>query len=100
MSKHYYRFMATTPYGGTDSETYEAFDYKPSEEELDEFADELNFSNASGYEYLVHGWGNDPVEDGEMTEEEFEQSMEDYYADCQCTWEEVSEEEYNKNTTH
>ena len=97
MSKHYYRFIATTPCCGTDSETYKAFDYEPTEEELNEFADECCADNAASYEYLVYGWDEDLVESGEMTQEEFDETMENYYADCQCTWEEISEEEYNEN---
>lgn len=100
MNKHYYRFTATTPYGGTNSEAYEVFDEEPTEEELAEFADEFCLNNAEGYEYLVYGWGENPVESGEMTQEEFDETMENYYADCQCTWEEISEEEYNENTIH
>ena len=31
-----------------------------------------------------------------MTEEEYEQIIEDYYCDCTCSWEEISEEEFNE----
>lgn len=100
MDRHYYRFTATTPLCGIGSETYEAFDCKPTVDMLYEFADEFCADNAAGYKYLVYGWDEDPVESGEITQEEFDQTMEDYYADCQCTWEEISEEEYDENTRH
>lgn len=96
MSKHYYRFTAITPYCGTDTETYDVFDHEPDEVELMEYAQERAEDNAATYEYLVYGWDEDPVESGEMTQEEFDQTMEDYYADCYCDWEEISEEEYNE----
>lgn len=90
----YYRFISTTPYCGTDSYDYFSFENDPTNAELEELADELCYNNANSYEYLVHGWHSDPVGDGEMTEEEYEASIENYYADCSCTWEEISQEEF------
>lgn len=83
----YYKFTAETPYCGTDYEEYRAFKDEPTEEELSEIADEICADNAASFEYLISGWDEEP------TEEE----KEDYYADCCCTWVEVTEEKYLKN---
>ena len=62
----YYKHTASTPYCGTDNETYHSFDTEPTEEELEELGDELVHNNGESFEYLVHGWNSDPVGDGEM----------------------------------
>ena len=90
----YYRFISDTPYCGTESYDYFSFENDPTNAELDELAQDLCHANANSYEYLVHGWNADPVGDGEMTEEEYEESIEQYYEDCSCTWEEITKEEF------
>ena len=90
----YYHFISTTPYCGTESHDYFSFENDPTNAELEELADELCYNNANSYEYLVHGWGADPVGDGEMTEEEYEESIDNYYADCSWICEEISQEEF------
>jgi hypothetical protein len=91
----YYKFMAETPYAGTDNEFYMSFeDNEVTEEHLDVIAAEYGNSNAETFEYLIFGWDNDPVGEGDMTEEEYDEEVQNYYADCFCTYEEISEEEY------
>lgn len=90
----YFKFIATTPYCGTEHEEYHQFDEKPRIDDLEEMADEIARANAEQYEYLVTGWNNDNYDD----EEEQEQALEWYYEDCSCTWKEISAEEYEENT--
>lgn len=90
----YYKFEESTQYCGTDFTEYMEFDNEPTEKELAEIATDLAHDNAESYEYLVFGWDADPVGDGEMTQEEYDEAIEDYYADAACNWEEISESEY------
>lgn len=92
----YFKFMAETPYCGTNVEEYHKFDEMPSQAELDEIAECLCRDNAESYEYLVSGWDDENFED--MTEEEQQEEIDNYYADCYCEWEEISKEEYEENT--
>ena len=92
----YYKFTAETPYCGTECEDYQSFDVRPSKALLDEIAEELRQVNADSYEYLVSGWNDENFEG--MTEEEREEEIANYYADCWGGWEEISKEEYEENT--
>lgn len=93
----YYKFTAGTPYRGTEKDYYIAYEDIPTESDLDLQAEELQQEIANSYEYLVHGWAVNPVEEGEMTQVEYDESIESYYADCYCIWEEVTKEEYEEN---
>ena len=90
----YFRFTADTPYCGTELIDYQKFEERPTDAELDEMAEDLSRNNAESFEYLVTGWDGDNFED---SVEEAE-AIENYYADCTGTWEEISEEEYNEET--
>ena len=92
----YYKFIAETPYCGTDAEDYHSFDYEPTNAELDAMAEDFCRENAEGYEYLVSGWDNENFED--LTEEEQQEEIDNYYADCYGGWEEITEEEFLENT--
>lgn len=89
----YYRFMATTPYCGTDCEEYRGYPDNITEEELEQEADTFCYANAESFEYMVTGWNDDEFEN----ETEREEAIENYYNDCYCTYEEISEEEYLAN---
>ena len=93
----YIKFTASTPYCGTEEERYLVFSDNVTREELEEYADDLARENGEGFEYLVFGWDADPVGDGEMTEEEYDEAIDNYYADCHCEYEDVSEEEFVEN---
>lgn len=97
MADRFFRFKATTGYCGADDERYVRFPEEVTEEELQEYADDFAHDNAATFEYLVFGWDADPVEEGEMTQEEYDQQIEDYYADCCCEYVEVSKEEFEEN---
>ena len=90
----YFMFVAGTPYAGTETERYQAFEERPSDEELDEMADELCELNAESYDYLVTGWDNDAFDN----EEDEAEAIQNYYADCYGRWEEISQEEFEENT--
>ena len=84
----YFRFTAETPYCGTEATDYRIFKERPTDAELDEMAADFGQINAESYEYLVTGWDYDNYE----TEEEMEEALENYYADCYSGWEEITEE--------
>ena len=84
----YYKFIADTPYCGTESTYYEAYEEEMTEKQLDEIAADYCQENAESYDYMVAGWGNEADED----------ELEMYYDDCTCFWTEISEEEYRENT--
>lgn len=78
----YIRFRGSTPYCGTAYDEVEEFDDSVTDEELDEISEDKRLQNAESYEYLATGWGDDFE-----TEEEREQ----YYEDCEGSWE-IAEE--------
>lgn len=86
----YFRFTADTPYCGTDNTDYRAFKERPTDTELDDMAEEFGQLNAESYDYLVTGWKGDNFDD----EDEEAEALNDYYAECTGTWEEITEEEY------
>lgn len=89
----YFRFTADTPYCGTELVDYQKFEERPTDAELDEIAENLAHNNAESYEYLVTGWNDDNFED----EDEKAEALENYYADCCGSWEEIDEEEFEEN---
>ena len=61
--------------------------------EAESIAEELCRNNAEGYEYLVSGWDDEFFD----TEEERDEAIEEYYADCDWCVNEITEEEYLEN---
>lgn len=92
----YYKFTADTPFSGTDYTFYQCEESPLSEQQLELLCEDYARVNAEEFDYLVFGWNYNPVEEGDMTEEEYEQEMENYYCDCSCSWKEISEEEFNE----
>ena len=90
----YYKITVDTPFCGTECEDYIASKEELTPAELDEMAEELCRNNAEGYEYLVSGW-NDEMFEG-MSEEEQTEAIEEYYASCDGSWEQISKEEYEE----
>jgi hypothetical protein len=88
----YYKITADTPFCGTNCEDYVASKEELTPAELDEMAEELCRSNAESYEYCITGWDDEMLED--MTEEEQTEIIENYYADCDGSWEQISQEEF------
>lgn len=91
----YFKISAETSYCGTDKEEYYQFEERPSDEELDELAESVARDNAETYEYLVSGFDGEHFED--MSEEEQEEELENYYQNCSGSWEEITEEEFLEN---
>lgn len=91
----YYKFTSGTPYCGTENEYYHQFEEQLSAAELEEMSDEYAQQAYDSYSYLHSGWDGENLED--MTEEEAEEYMDDFRADCYCEYEEISEEEYDEN---
>ena len=89
----YFKFTADTPYCGTELVDYQKFEERPTDAELDEIAEDIARSNAESFEYLVIGWDDDSFED----EDEEAEALENYYADCCGSWEEITEEEFEEN---
>lgn len=90
----YYKFTASTEYCGTEHEEYHKFEIKPKADELEELAGEIAHENAEQFEYLVTGWDNENVED--MSEDEVEELLNNYYADASCSYEEITKEQYDE----
>ena len=86
----YFKFTADTPYCGTENTNYRKFEERPTNAELDEMAEEFGRINAESYEYLVTGWDDENFEN----EDEATEAVENYYADCYGSWEEITEEEF------
>ena len=91
----YFKINVETAYCGTDMERHYKFEEKPSDKELDELTKSVMRENAEDYEFLVSGFNDEHFED--MTEEEQEEELENYYQNCSGTWEEITEEEFFEN---
>ena len=48
----YFRFIATTPYCGTDQEEYVKFENRPTEDDLNDIAEDICHNNAESFEYI------------------------------------------------
>lgn len=91
----YYKFTSGTPYCGTENEYYVKSADALSKGDLEALAGEYAEQAYENYSYLHSGWNDENLED--MTEEEAEEYMDNFRADCYCEYEEVSREEYEKN---
>ncbi len=91
----YYKFTSGTPYCGTENEYYVKSAEPLSEGDLEALADEYAEQAYQDYSYLHSGWNDENLED--MTEEEAEEYMDNFRADCYCEYEETSREEYEEN---
>ena len=91
----YYKFTSGTPYCGTENDYYVKSAEPLSQKDLEEIADEYAEQAFQDYSYLHSGWNDENLED--MTEEEIEEYMDNFQADCYCEYEEISREEYEEN---
>lgn len=89
----YFQIIVDTPYCGTRQEEYIECE---SMNEAVSIAEELCRNNAEGYEYLVSGWDGEHFED--MSEEEQNEELEEYYSSCDWCVNEVTEEEFLENS--
>lgn len=84
----YIHFTGGNGYCGCDIDEYVEFEGDTLDEDLDQYAADLAADNGETFSYVATGWGEDF---------ESEQEENDYYENCWCNWEEVSEEEYEEN---
>ena len=89
----YFKITCDTPYCGTTMEDYFKAETR---DEAENYAEELSRQNAEKYEYLVSGWDHENFND--LTEEEQQEELDNYYADCYYVIEEISYEEYCEET--
>lgn len=92
----YYKFTSGTPYCGTEEAYYHKFDEQPSKAELEELSESYAQQADENFAYLHAGWDCENLEG--MTEEEAEEYMDNFRADCYCHYEEISADEYEENT--
>ena len=90
----YIRVYGEAAYCGTYFEEYLETDM--TDEELDVYVSDAVMENAESYDYLVfYGTSMEEyIEENEISLEEAEQMIDDYYADASGSWEEISKEEY------
>ena len=89
----YFKISCETPYCGTTMEDYCKAETR---EEVEDYAEELSRQNAESYEYLVSGWNDENFEG--WSEDEIQEELDNYYADCMAVIEEISYEEYCEET--
>ena len=87
----YYKIKVSTIYCETDNEHYIASQEQMTEEELRDTAEDLMRENAESFEYLITGWNDENIED--MSEDEVQELLDNYYADCSCEYGEITKEE-------
>lgn len=90
----YFKFVADTAYCGTEHIEYMTFEERPSEDELDDIAQDIANNNAESFEYLVTGWDDDEFDN----DEDRAAALEDYYNDVSGCWTEISKEEFEENS--
>ena len=79
---HYYHFVADAPFIGTEHHYFLEFKKPLTQKEIDEQCEEFRIENAESYSYMV---------------EESNYSEDDYYDDCLCYCEEITDpEEWEK----
>ena len=95
----YIRIKGGTGYCGQDFEDF--LKTEMTDKELDNLTEEMAQENAEQYEYTVWGWGvgtaEEYAEENDVSVEEAEQMMEDYYAEAYADWKEITKEEYEEN---
>lgn len=91
MSK-FFKIVVGTEFCGTD-QMYIAQAEK--EDDLFSLANEIAYENASGFDYIVWGWGNG-ADDVGVSQEEFDEAIEEYYENVTADIQEITEQEYNK----
>ena len=89
----YYKFTARAVYCGTDNEYHVVTKEPLTEKEIEEMKEEYARENAESFEYLLTGWEDDAFDD----EGEREEDLNNYYADAECSCEEITKEQYEED---
>lgn len=74
---HYYHFVADTPFIETENHYFLELKKPLTQKEINEQCEELKVENAESYSYMV--------EEGYYSEDD------DYYGDCSCYCEEITD---------
>lgn len=87
----YVKFWGGNGYAGCDYEEYMTFkdDEHP---DLDDYAYQMARDNAEAHEDVVYGW--DGPDWDEVTQEEYEEEMESYYANIDWGYDILTREEW------
>lgn len=93
---YYYKFTSETPYCGTEQEYYYGSPIPLKEKEIEDMMDGYANDAYEDYLYLLTGWNDENLEG--LSDEEIDEMLENFRADCLCVCEEISEEEYLENT--
>lgn len=98
MDKRYVKISFGTLYSVTDGEEYLYTDM--TDEELESYCNTAALNNAKQYDYLVFGFGEDAesyAAKNNISVEEAEQELANYYAETWGSWKIITEEEYYEN---
>lgn len=89
----YIKFTCSNNYAGCDENFYETFDDNVTEDDLIEAGEDI-LRNEYGFydpdERFVSEYDFD-------TEDEFSDAYDEYRAECDVSWEEISKEEFDEN---
>ena len=85
--ERYIKFTVSNGYCGCTNEHFEVFEDDMTNEDLDNYGRELARDNAETYAHAATGWD----EDFESEDEE-----EEYYDNAECTWVELSKEDFEE----
>ena len=94
----YIKITGGTGFCGTDFVEY--LQTEMTDVELDKYCADAAHENAEQYDYMVYGWNEDVesyAESNDISIEEAEAEMEEYYSEAYADWVEITEEEYNEN---
>lgn len=88
------KFSFTNGYAGGNEENCEIYPSSTSNATVNMFCDMMRAELSEDYAYLSHGYPWEVEEGGYFeTEEEAIEAQEDYYAYCECSWDEITLDE-------
>lgn len=87
----YVKFWGGNGYCGCDFEEYEKFE-DDSKVDLDDYAYQLAKDNVEMYEDVVYGWGGPDWD--EVSQEEYDSEMENYYQSIDYGYEVMAEKDW------
>ncbi len=95
----YIKITGGTGFCGCDFEEYLVFDDSICNEAIDEVAWDIANGNAESYEDIERDYciDEDEYDDYDDYETAVNEAREMYYADVECSWKEITKEEYEEN---
>jgi hypothetical protein len=88
----FYRITANTPFCGTEYVYHIASKERIEKSEFAEYEEQYANENGQDFDYLVTGWDDENFD----SEEERDEALENYYAECEAHMEEITKEEYEE----